>query len=151
MKKIILLSLIMCVVLNSSGSWGYAHMSHVGGVYFDNGVYVDVEVVNTREDLAKGLMFRESLEENMGMLFIFDSEDYHPFWMKNMNFPIDIIWLSSDFKVVHIEQNVQPCKTDCQVYTPAKPARYVLEINTGFTERNGISIENKISLNDSLV
>jgi hypothetical protein len=107
--------------------------------------------VNTREDLAKGLMFRKSLEENRGMFFIFDIEDYHPFWMKNMNFPIDIIWLSSDFKVVHIEQNVQPCRTDCQVYTPAKPARYVLEVNTGFTERNGIGIEDKISLNDSLV
>ena len=98
-----------------------------------------VDIANTNEERAKGLMFRQGLEEGKGMFFLFEDEDTHPFWMKNMAFSIDIIWLDKDNRVVYIETNVPPCRKDpCPVYTPSQKARYVLEIPSGSVAKNGI-------------
>lgn len=88
------------------------------------------EVVDTPETRMKGLGGRESLPEDAGMLFVFDTIDVHSFWMKDMLFPIDIIWLDSNFTVVHTEQNILP-DTYPNVFTPTEKALYVLEVNSG--------------------
>ncbi len=105
----------------------------------------DVEIAKTFAERSKGLMNRESLDENSGMFFIFDEEEEYSFWMKNTLIPLDIIWLNKDMEIVHIEKNVQPCKEDpCQRYTPTKPAQYVLELNAGQTDKNNIEVGNKL-------
>jgi hypothetical protein len=101
---------------------------------------VKVELANTTLKRIKGLMFRKSLPENEGMLFIFNDDDYYSFWMMNVSFPIDMIWINSDYKVVHIERDAQPCKILCKSYWPQEKARYVLEVNANFTEVHGIKI-----------
>ncbi|MEM4268348.1 MAG: DUF192 domain-containing protein [Candidatus Woesearchaeota archaeon] len=95
-----------------------------------------VEIARTEHERSLGLMFRDSLPENQGMLFIFEEEDYHAFWMKNTNIPLDIIWLDSELTVVHISRSTPPCLTDpCPVYTAPLKAKYVLEVNAGAAEK----------------
>lgn len=110
-----------------------------------------IEIAQTQEQREKGLMYRDSLKSNKGMLFIFTNEDYHSFWMKNTKIPLDIIWISSDLKVVHIEQNVLPCLSDpCLSYDSPKPALYVLEINAGETEKCNIKLNDPVDLTNIL-
>jgi len=90
-----------------------------------------VEIADSREEWSRGLMFREKLEPNHGMLFVFDEEGLHPFWMKNTLIPLDVIWISGDGKVID-KQTVSPCIEDpCPVYSPENKAKYALEVNAG--------------------
>ena len=90
------------------------------------------EVMGTPQGRALGLMSRESLADDEAMLFVFDEPGEYTFWMKNMNFPIDIIWLDQDKRVVYCALNVPPCSQDpCPVYAPQVKALYVLEVAAG--------------------
>lgn len=105
------------------------------------GTKIRAEIADNFISQAKGLMFRKSLPEKEGMLFIFDEENYQTFWMMNMSFPIDIIWINKEKKVVDITKNAQPCKIICSTtYRPKEKAMYVLEVNANFTEQNKIKI-----------
>ena len=104
-----------------------------------HGACFEIELMHTDEEKARGLMFRKGLDEGRGMFFVFDQEDIYPFWMKNMAFPIDIIWFDRELRAVHIEANVPACSTDpCPVYTPGARAMYVLEIPAGAALKHGI-------------
>ena len=104
-----------------------------------------VELAMTPEEREKGLMFRKNLDSDKGMLFIFDKEGKHGFWMKNTLIPLDIIWINNDREVVFINEKTQPCKeNDCPIIKPTKDAKYVLEINEGLSEKNGLSVGNKV-------
>src|SRR6187401_1461382 len=87
-----------------------------------SGKVLQTEVMIKDEDRAMGLMFRPSLPLDHGMLFLFERPDFHGIWMKNCKFPIDILWLDADHKVVHLAEKVPPCtaKVDanCEVYYP---------------------------------
>ena len=102
---------------------------------------ITAEIADDTIKRTKGLMFRKSLAEKEGMLFVFDEENYHTFWMMNMSFPIDIIWINKEKKVVDITKNAQPCKIICSTtYRPKERAMYVLEVNANFTEEHKIKI-----------
>ncbi|MBF0504043.1 MAG: DUF192 domain-containing protein [Candidatus Omnitrophica bacterium] len=95
---------------------------------------VSVEVVSKDEDMQRGLMYREGLKKDTGMFFIFSYDDKHRFWMKNMSFDLDIVWISSEGRIVFIAQNIPACRKDpCAVYAPNEAGRYVLEIDHGYT------------------
>ncbi len=88
-----------------------------------SGKVLQVEVMISDEDRAMGLMFRPSLAPDRGMLFLFDRPDFHGIWMKNCKFPIDIVWLDEEKKVVHVKEGAPPCKADpCPVYQPMRRA-----------------------------
>ena len=94
-----------------------------------------VELATSSEQHALGLMFRKNLDLDRGMLFIFQEEKEHSFWMKNMSIALDIIWINNDKEVVFIEKEAQPCdKYTCKVINPREKALYVLEINAGISE-----------------
>jgi hypothetical protein len=99
-----------------------------------------VEIADTNEKRALGLMYRDYLPEDTGMLFILDRETRTSFWMKNMLISLDMIWINSDGKIVHITKNAQPCKDDIEActYQPDEPAKYVLEVNAGYTDKYDI-------------
>jgi uncharacterized membrane protein (UPF0127 family) len=81
-------------------------------------------------------MFRPSLARDRGMLFVFETEDFHGIWMKNCRFPIDILWLDPERRIVHLAESVPPCKADpCPVYNPLRRAAYVVELNAGQARR----------------
>ena len=92
-------------------------------------------------------MFRESLGFNKGMLFIFDKEGEHPFWMKNTLISLDIIWINQNKEIVFISENAQPCRKDpCRVIEPAEKAKYILEISGGISKEIGLSVGDKVSI-----
>lgn len=94
----------------------------------------DIEVVDTDEKRKKWLMFRDFLSTQSWMLFVFEKEAIYPFWMKNTNIPLDMIWLDKWWKIVDI-QTAQPCIQDpCKSYTPSGSGLYVLEINAGISQ-----------------
>lgn len=84
-----------------------------------------------------GLSGRDKLDENAGLLFVHDGPGIYGIWMKDMRFPIDVIWLDEDYRVVDMAENVEPDSFP-KIFEPSPPALYILEVNTGFAERNGI-------------
>ena len=98
-----------------------------------------VEVADTREQRIRGLMFRQSLPADSGMLLVFDREEIQGIWMKNMRFNLDIIFLNKDKQVLEIFPDVPPCREDpCPSYICRHPAKYVLEIKGNRSRELGI-------------
>jgi uncharacterized membrane protein (UPF0127 family) len=107
----------------------------------------DVELALTPEEMSRGLMFRDHLDANQGMIFVFDKERDYQFWMENTMIPLDIIWIDENREVVFISENAQPCKEySCPVIEPAKNAKYVLEINGGVSGNIGLKPKDEIDL-----
>ncbi len=107
-----------------------------------SGKVLQVEVMVKDEDRAMGLMFRPSLPLDRGLLFLFDPPpDFHTIWMKNCRFPIDIVWLDEEKKVVHVAESVPPCTGDpCPIYQPLRKASYVVELNAGQARREKAAV-----------
>ena len=100
-------------------------------------VEVALEVVATPAQQERGLMYRSSLAEGRGMLFVFDEDRNHSFWMKNTLIPLDMLFIARDGTVVGIHANATPLSTaDIAV---GKPSRYVLEVPGGWAARHGIA------------
>ncbi len=106
------------------------------------GVNLLTSLSTTPDSQSKGLAIKDSLNENEGMLFIFELPQKYSFWMKDMKFPIDIIWINSTGKIVHIEKNLPPCVflIPCPSYTPNDDSLYVLEVVSNFTNKFDINI-----------
>ena len=92
-----------------------------------NSKAIKAEVVSTQAERAQGLSGRPCIETNQGMLFVFDKPGRYPFWMKDMQFPIDIVWIDADHKVVGLDINVDP-STYPDYFVAEKLAQYVLEL-----------------------
>ncbi len=100
---------------------------------------VIADIADTPDERAQGLSGRSVLGENEGLLFVFTVDDRHSFWMKDMLISIDMIWLSSDKRVVHIVPNATPGSYP-QTFSPDDPARYVLEVPAGWASRHGVTV-----------
>lgn len=100
---------------------------------------IHVAIVDTPTSRTKGLSGREKLRENEGMLFIFEKVGTPGFWMKDMNFSIDIIWMNETFEIVDIDERVEP-STYPAVFKPQSPILYVLETSAGFVKAAGVKI-----------
>jgi hypothetical protein len=101
-------------------------------------VVVDVEVADEPAEWARGLMGRDRLGPNAGMLFIFPDEQSRSFWMKDTRIPLDILYISADWTVVDV-QAMTPCTADpCPGYPSRRPAMYALEVNAGFAAAKGV-------------
>ncbi len=105
-----------------------------------SGNIVKAEAADTTAKRMEGLMFKKTLPQNQGMIFIFDKEGHPGIWMMGMSFPIDIIWINKDFEIVDIAENAKPCIISCPVHVPEKKSVYVLEVNSGFVKENNISV-----------
>lgn len=106
-----------------------------------NGLELAADIAETNDQRTLGLAVKDTLNENEAMLFVFSTERAHSFWMKNMKFPIDIIWLDADKEVVHIENSLVPCLPDssCQTYEPNADSLYVLETVAGFAQKYNVT------------
>ncbi|HUV46867.1 MAG TPA: DUF192 domain-containing protein [Candidatus Bathyarchaeia archaeon] len=108
-------------------------------------VQFKVELAITEPEKNKGLMGREYLSKDRGMLFIYPQEQNLSFWMKNTLIPLDIIYISAEKKIFLVVNDVPPCRTDiCPGYPSGKPGQYVLEINAGLSESLGIKAGQKV-------
>lgn len=111
-----------------------------------NGVELVADVAATNDQRSKGLSVKDTLNEDEAMLFVFSTEREHSFWMKNMKFPIDIIWLDGDKEVVHVEHSLEPCVPDspCQTYKPNDDSLYVLETVAGFAQKYNVTENTRV-------
>ena len=108
-------------------------------VRLPNGRSVTLELASTATQRSLGLMFRPSLPDDHGMLFLFPSPDRHGIWMKNMLIPLDILWLDHRKQIVHIETNVPPCQREpCLIYQSETPSLYVIELAAGTVTQAGL-------------
>ncbi|MBT8072450.1 MAG: DUF192 domain-containing protein [Gammaproteobacteria bacterium] len=98
-----------------------------------------VELATTSEKQALGLMFRDSMPEDEGMLFIFPNEAPRSFWMKNTRIPLDIMYFDKNLKMVSLSADTPPCRVArCPSYPSTGPAMYVLELNAGKAQELGV-------------
>lgn len=99
---------------------------------------IRVEIADNDEERSMGLSDRGALLPGYGMLFVFDTPGSYGFWMKNMKFPIDIIWIDENSRIIGIEKSVQP-ETYPNVFYPPSPVKYVLELPAGFADLHKIN------------
>ncbi len=117
-----------------------------------DGIVLEVQIADTAPRVTRGLMFQEQLPLDEGMLFVWDAADKRSIWMLNMQFPLDIIWIDDNNKVVFIEKNVPPCKTALETVTcpsykgGSKDAKYVLEVTAGFVDAFKITTESTLEI-----
>lgn len=109
-------------------------------VTYPNGARLLAEVADTPAKRASGLMFRDRLAPDKGMLFVFEEAGEWRFWMKNTKIALDILWLGPDKQIVYIEENVPGCRQDpCPEYKSNKEALYVLELPAGTVKREKLA------------
>ena len=116
----------------------------IRGIYI-NDMPMWVDVADSVKEIKTGLSGRTTLETGQGMLFIFDKPDFYGMWMKDMNFPIDIIWIDENLQIIDIKTQVLQ-KSYSEIFYPAQKALYVIEVNAGFSELNNIKIGDKVIL-----
>jgi len=121
-----------------------AQSAEIYGVYIGN-VPLWAEVADTEKKRRVGLSGRESLKEGQGMLFIFDNEDKHGIWMRDMNFPIDIAWIDEELNIVDIKSSAEP-ESYPEVFYPIQKSLYVVEMMAGLLRTNDIKIGEKVIL-----
>jgi uncharacterized membrane protein (UPF0127 family) len=111
-------------------------------VHLPNGTQIVAERLQGEFELMRGMMFRDSLPADRGMLFVHDREDKYQYWMYQTKIPLDIIWMDRQHKIVEIAANTPPCKTgkasDCPKYGGSQPASFVLEVNAGISAKNNL-------------
>lgn len=144
---IVLLPLFYSVFAKVQNPWRAIQMVTPNAV-FD----FKVEVAKTEFEKQRGLMFRKSLAENKGMLFVYDKPSFVSFWMKNTLIPLDILFIGSDLKIKSISENTPPCPpaTVCPSYPSLEPVQYVLELNGGTTARQKIGLGDNVDLLNSI-
>ncbi len=110
---------------------------------------LEVELANTKASRELGLSGRHQIRDDEGMLFVFDTPGRYGFWMKDMEFPLDMVWINENGIVVSIERNVTPeSYREKKVYMNQSDASYVLEINAGMAEKFGLYMGSKVRLTD---
>ena len=110
-----------------------------------NGEEIRVTLAVSPSARTKGLSGRLGLAEGTGMLFIFERAGNHGIWMKEMNFPIDILWLDEELRVVHIKERAEPSSYP-ETFRPSLPARYVLEVPAGFVKEKTVILGSQFSV-----
>ncbi|MBC31108.1 MAG: hypothetical protein CMH48_09695 [Muricauda sp.] len=106
-------------------------------------VTLDIEFAETEYETQTGLMYRQSMEDNQGMLFIFPDVAMHSFYMKNTEFPLDIVFIDENQKIVTIQKDAQPL--DEKSISSVVPVKYVLEINAGLSEKWQLQVGDSIA------
>jgi len=132
----IIISIAICTACSAGGS-----SVEIGGERFI------VEVADTTDKQALGLMFRDEMPPDHGMLFIFPNEAPRSFWMKNTRIPLDIMYFDKDLNMVSASLDTQPCRVRrCPSYPSIAAAMYVLELNAGTAEKLGVGPGSRMTL-----
>lgn len=104
-------------------------------------IKINVEISKSEEERKEGLMYRNKLCENCGMLFLFPSETESGFWMKNCRIALDIMFLDKNGKIIDIKKDFKPCyDAECPSYSPDKQYLYAIEVNSGWTDSNKVEV-----------
>ncbi|KER84919.1 hypothetical protein FHR59_004144 [Xanthomonas arboricola] len=130
MRRLCLLALALLILLSGCASSGGTWVELAGTRY-------QVELAQNDADRAKGLMFRDAMADDHGMLFVHDRQEPLAYWMKNTKIALDILYFDNERRLVSQQRDVPPCSAGdaCPPYPSKRPARYVLELNAGQAAR----------------
>jgi uncharacterized membrane protein (UPF0127 family) len=145
-KSVLFISFLFCIFLIFVVI--LSTITYTGTVTIHGKTY-SVEIADTKHLQDKGLSGHDPLKDNQGMLFVFKTPDTYGFWMKDMGFPLDIVWIDENFKIVHLESSVTPDtynKNPPKIFFPAKPALYVLEISENEISTLGIKVGDEVKI-----
>jgi uncharacterized membrane protein (UPF0127 family) len=146
---VLLLAAAACGAAPSSSKPAAASVPEGPRVVLPSGAVYRLEIARTPEEQAQGLMFRESLPDRTGMIFLFDDKGVHRFWMKNTMIPLDMVWMDAEGKVLFISADTPPCRADpCPTYGPDSPAASVLEIAGGRAAKEKIVVGSVLQFKD---
>lgn len=120
-------------------AWSFTRLLRVGDALFQ------VAVADSVEKRMQGLSGVPAMGANEGLYFMYSTPQPLAFWMKDMRFPIDIVWIDQNQRVIHIMENLTP-QTYPRVFGPRRPAQYVLEINAGRARETGIAVGDSVRL-----
>jgi len=144
MKKLIILILIPAIALIGLFSIKSNRLEFSHALTIKNRT-IYVAITKTAKEQAQGLSGLDSIQDNQGMLFV-HADEKPRIWMKDMRFPIDIIWIDKNDQIVETLENITP-QTYSKIFSPKLPTRYTLEVNAGFVQKNKIIIGNKTRFN----
>jgi len=142
---IALLGAVFVVTRDSKYPVFSEYMRYENAIVSFKSLEIPVYLADNPRIRTRGLSNKTYLPEKKGMLFVFEKADNYSFWMKDMNFSIDIIWINKEGEIISIEENVTP-ETYPTSFTPSKPALYVLEVNSGFARENGMVVGSKVEI-----
>ena len=135
------LPVLLLLLFSTSSCMSSEPRVRLGGEWFS------VELATTPKDQSLGLMFRDSMPDKHGMLFIFPTEARRSFWMKNTRIALDIFYFDEELKLVSVSENTPPCRVQqCPSYPSDGPARYVLELNAGKAQQLGVAVGDPLEL-----
>jgi hypothetical protein len=120
---------------------------HTRLVTLPDATKIRVEVMMHPNDMMRGMMFRESLAPDRGMLFIHGGPGHYAYWMFQVKIPLDILWLDASRTVVEISENTPPCPAGskkCQTYGGKHPAQFVLELAAGSVAKHNLRVGNTL-------
>ena len=141
MKKWVSICLIALIIL---GFFAYRHTALRRGEVGIGDTQIQVDIADTAAKREQGLSGRKSLSDSEGMLFVFDTPGKYGFWMKDMNFALDIVWLDSEKHVVGVEKDISPDSYP-QVFWPNEAIKYVLELPSGFAQRHSVDTGSQVN------
>lgn len=145
-----LLSLLSaCLLLAACGGQNSAEDHRLRRVVLPDGTEVRVETMVEQVDMAKGMMFRDSLPEGRGMLFIHPQPGNHPYWMYQVKIPLDLVWMDINGRVTEMVENAPPCQTaasQCPNYGGNAQSQVVLELPGGYARKHGVQVGSVIQL-----
>ncbi|MCE5231748.1 MAG: DUF192 domain-containing protein [Mizugakiibacter sp.] len=145
MKHVLPLLLLMSIAAGASAAGPQRNYVAL------RGHRIAVEVANDDASRAQGLMFRDRIATDRGMLFVFADDAPREFWMKNTRIPLDMLFFDADGKLVAVQRDAQPCRQDpCAIYPSNAPARYVLELAGGSAARMGVTVGDTLSIHADL-
>ena len=117
-------------------------------VTMPNGKTIYAEMAIQYAEMVRGLMFRDSIAADRGMLFLHNKMGKYPYWMYQVRIPLDIIWMNHDKQVVEILANVPPCpsakSSECPTHGGTQEAQFVLELGSGMAAKYGVAVGTKI-------
>ncbi len=141
----LLLAVVLAAALALSGCGSNSNVTDEIGitiVTFPNGTKINTETMRDDIELIKGMMFRESIPANRGMLFVHPEENIFHYWMYQTKIPLDIIWMDHDRRIVEMSLDTPPCKAtsakECTNYGGNYKSKYALEVNAGIAKKNGL-------------
>lgn len=104
---------------------------------------LDIEIADNDYETETGLMYRKGMDDDQGMLFVFPDQAMHSFYMKNTEFPLDIVFIKNDMKIASVQENAQPLSEAS--LSSKVPVQYVLELNAGLVEKLGLKVGDSVS------
>lgn len=148
-REIIILGIVFALIAGAfylfnglNRRWSLLHAEFVS-VNNQRPTSVYLEIASTESERRKGLMFRKSLKADEGMLFVFPDEAPRGFWMKDVSFPLAMISLDKDFKILEIHNDAHPF--DETLVKMEKPAKYVVEVNPALVRESHIAVGDSLS------